>query len=82
MELLFMLLKRKIYIWRAADFWRQRGTAIPDQKRWKAYTNDLGQLGGGGGGGGYKFGPTVQGLVHLKKAVNQRLPQGKLLAGL
>ena len=54
MELLFVLLKRKKY------FWRQRGTVIPDQKRWKAYTNDLGHLlsllstssGGGGGGGG------------------------------
>ena len=86
----------RVYISGAADFWWQRGTVIPYQKRWKAYTNDLGHLllllsttgGGGGGGRGYlagffhKFGPTVQGLVHLKKAVNQRLPQGELLAGL
>ena len=54
MELhLLVLLKRKIYFWRSRFLAAAWHGVIPDQKRWKAYTNYLGHLlslllGGGG----------------------------------
>ena len=36
--------EKEKYISGAADFGRQCGTVIPDRKRWKAYTNNIGHL--------------------------------------
>ena len=36
--------EKEKYISGAADFGQQCGAVIPDRKRWKVYTNDIGHL--------------------------------------